>query len=596
MIVDNNEVLWFFSQDRIIYKFENEEWTEFDSDNHPFSDHWNQRIVTDADNNLVTYYDDGLAIFSNEEWELIPLGFNGDIPGSLHIAPNGDIWMNQSDKTLIYDGLTIKEISVFNSPITSNFYYQLYFAENQDVWMLNSHGVTRMKPIFRESRNKIGGIAFYDHNMDGILNPQEDARLANQKIVHHLTNEISFTNSSGGYAFSLFNNTQSRVENVPSKDWNNVSPRVIDYSFLGQDIKNLDFALHNDNLDPDLSIDLVSTPAICNDQITFWITVKNLGLENQTGTVRLNFDDLFTFKESNRPLLSSSANSVLLGFEDLRYTETFTFVISLLTPNEDFLGEIFSFDTEVVSENLSITKDLELPVELFCSYDPNDKLVSASGEIEDIKILPDAQLTYTIRFQNLGNFLARKVVLVDTLDPALDVNTFEILSSSHEVATTIFDGNVVFFKYDEINLPYEEIDSAGSNGYVKYRISLNPEIPNGTHVYNSATIYFDNNAGIETNTIENIVVDNLSSTKKFLESESFLVLPNPNDGQFIIDSKKSIQNNPVVLSVYNLQGNQIVKDFEAKLPARINLSNSGLYLVYINYNGYKEIIRVSVID
>jgi uncharacterized repeat protein (TIGR01451 family) len=61
------------------------------------------------------------------------------------------------------------------------------------------------------------------------------------------------------------------------------------------------------------------------------------------------------------------------------------------------------------------------------AYDPNDKQVvptgvGALGLIDSSSKLP---LTYTIRFQNMGNDTAIKVVIRDSISPHLDILTME---------------------------------------------------------------------------------------------------------------------------------------------------------------------------
>lgn len=251
---------------------------------------------------------------------------------------------------------------------------------------------------------------------------------------------------------------------------------------------------------------------------------------------------MYDFESSNQETSLEEATYIEWEFENLRYTESKTFVVNLVTLNEDNFGEFFSFNANLSTEDLMIEKEVELFEELFCSYDPNDKLSKSTGEsLYEYSFLNDA-LDYTIRFQNFGNYPARKVVIIDTLDQHLDVNSFEIVSHSHEVATTIVEGNTVLFKFEDINLPFEAADAAGSNGYIKYRIKAKDDTPTETLVQNTASIYFDFNAGIRTNTTTNILVDELpiSSTNDLVDRNAFSIYPNPSGGEFVIDERELI--------------------------------------------------------
>ena len=66
------------------------------------------------------------------------------------------------------------------------------------------------------------------------------------------------------------------------------------------------------------------------------------------------------------------------------------------------------------------------------SFDPNDKLTNP-GLPEGVNEIPLNQewITYTVRFQNEGNFSAKDVFIVDELDPKLDPFSLMPLESSH---------------------------------------------------------------------------------------------------------------------------------------------------------------------
>jgi len=222
---------------------------------------------------------------------------------------------------------------------------------------------------------------------------------------------------------------------------------------------------------------------------------------------------------------------------------------------------------------------------LFCSYDPNDKLSKSTGDsYGEYSFLNDA-LEYTIRFQNFGNYPARKVVIIDTLDQHLDVNSFELVSHSHEVATTIVEGNIVLFKFEDINLPFESEDPAGSNGFIKYRIKAKDDTPSETMVRNTASIYFDFNAGIRTNTTENVLVDllPLSSNEELVEA-IFTIFPNPSNREFIISSENDSQEETVI-SILNLHGKLISKYKTSSFPVSLNIETNGMHIVTINEGG-----------
>lgn len=138
-----------------------------------------------------------------------------------------------------------------------------------------------------------------------------------------------------------------------------------------------------------------------------------------------------------------------------------------------------------------------------CSCDPNDKSVSPEGCGPSHLIAPQ-DLKYTVRFQNVGAGPAHNVVIRDDIDPNLDIETLQVVASSHpisEVRVVPPQGLVVSF--NGIELPAAQFDADGSHGYVILKIAPRPGLPPGTTLSNFADIYFDNNPPVTTNSVDN---------------------------------------------------------------------------------------------
>jgi hypothetical protein len=100
------------------------------------------------------------------------------------------------------------------------------------------------------------------------------------------------------------------------------------------------------------------------------------------------------------------------------------------------------------------------------------------------------------------------VIIRDTLDDNLDLNTFELVANSHSVFTTIKpqDREVEFY-FQNIQLPDSVSNEPESHGFVSYRIRPEEETPLLTELNNTAYIFFDNNPAIVTNTTWSTLYD-----------------------------------------------------------------------------------------
>ena len=219
--------------------------------------------------------------------------------------------------------------------------------------------------------------------------------------------------------------------------------------------------------------------------------------------------------------------------------------------------------------------------ELRGSYDPNDKLSEPRGFGTSHSIDINQSIDYTIRFQNTGNDFAEKVRVVDRLDPGLDVNTFELIGSSHPMNYSIRDGAIEFV-FDNIQLPYAKLDEKGSNGYVSFRIKLKSDVKVGTVVRNQAEIYFDKNQPIITNeTFHTLFEPLLTQVYSSTDYRFARMYPNPAQSELKLDLRES--DLPIVLDLIAIDG---TVQFQHRIQSAhyvLNLEDlqlsDGLYLI-----------------
>jgi hypothetical protein len=203
------------------------------------------------------------------------------------------------------------------------------------------------------------------------------------------------------------------------------------------------------------------------------------------------------------------------------------------------------------------------------SYDPNIKEVYPGGNV----LYPFTDwLTYTIHFQNTGNALAYNIRLEDIIDADLDLETFELLSYSHDIKVAIYN-RVATFRFRDIMLPDSSSDYEGSIGYVQYRIKPNGVLPVGTSFDNFADIYFDFNAPIHTNTAHTQIYSTTGMDE--LGGQPFALLyPNPASNEFNLKMEDD----------YTIEYLQIV-DLTGKIIARKEINSSECK---ISVSGYSE--------
>ena len=161
------------------------------------------------------------------------------------------------------------------------------------------------------------------------------------------------------------------------------------------------------------------------------------------------------------------------------------------------------------------------------------------GYKEPHLIQPDTDIDYLIRFVNTGSDTVSQVIVRDTLSPWLDPATVRPGTSSHPYTYTVYGEGIVQFRFSNVHiLPH----SAGE-GYVKFRVSQKTANPCDAVIRNAASIYFDENAPVVTNSTLHTVCDSFlePATVKTTDIQwpgaSVRFYPNPFTENAFIDIK-----------------------------------------------------------
>ena len=206
------------------------------------------------------------------------------------------------------------------------------------------------------------------------------------------------------------------------------------------------------------------------------------------------------------------------------------------------------------------------------SYDPNDISVYPSPIMKP----SETKLDYTIRFQNLGTYYAENVVVIDTLPENIDPSTFRVGYSKHYPTSIEMKGRVLTVRYLNIFLQAAVNNEPQSHGFFSYSVNRYPNLPLGTKIRNSASIYFDFNAPVKTNVSEVEVNESTTSI-----AESFTIYPNPGNDYFRI-----IGSTATDIDVFDVTGKRMVH-LNSSSNGRFTLESvpNGLYFLRFREGG-----------
>ncbi len=187
------------------------------------------------------------------------------------------------------------------------------------------------------------------------------------------------------------------------------------------------------------------------------------------------------------------------------------------------------FVNQFESDDADLWKDIDCR-ENVGSYDPNDKQGFPRGYGAQHYIKPGVDIEYLIRFQNTGTDTAFQVVIRDTLSPWLDPGSVVPGASSHPYRFDYYGDGYLKFVFDPIALPDSNVNQAGSQGFVSFKVKQKPGVPLETDIFNQAAIYFDANPPVITNETQHRVGESFVTVSAWSPAAPGLQLaiqPNP---------------------------------------------------------------------
>ncbi len=219
------------------------------------------------------------------------------------------------------------------------------------------------------------------------------------------------------------------------------------------------------------------------------------------------------------------------------------------------------------------------------SYDPNDKAAVPFGYEEEHYIKETDMLDYKIRFQNTGTDTAFTVVIRDQISEHLDPTTIRNVIASHPFVMDLSQNGLLEFTFNNIHLPDSTTNEPESHGFVQFKIDQQKNNPLGTVIENEASIYFDFNEPIITNTTYHTIGEDfyLVSSIEILEENqhSIEVFPNPFIQETMIRIKEKTESK-FRIEMYRVDGKNILtEDFENEFLFRRNNLPPGIYFFKI---------------
>ncbi len=444
----------------------------------------------------------------------------------------------------------------------------------------------------RNSYTSVCGFVYNDANQNGF---QDVGEVGLSGIWVQVGIYWALTNASGYYTVNIALGTYNvhlyqvpamGVLITPASGSYTVTTSTAGVAYCGND-----FGIYFNPSLQDLEVALIPYTTVTPGFPAWYdISYCNNGGVPVNGTLTMNFDSYLIFvSASPTPSSVDNVNHILTwnlgvinpgvcGWIWVDFDAATSTPIGVDAFNAVTIQPISGDD--VPSNNIDTTHQITN-----ASWDPNEKEVSPHGEGSQGLIHATQQLDYTIHFQNTGTAPAVNVEIVDTLSDQLDLNTFEVVASSHPMVATMDETNrVVRFFFNNIMLPDSGTDMQGSVGSVKYKILPNTGIADGSVINNFADIYFDFNPPVRTQTTLNTIDYNLSAPP-VSSVYTLSIYPNPASEQLTVYSS-GLKGNSI--SIVNVLGKEVLNsklNFNSEIVNLKSLSKGVYFVKIISSNG-----------
>lgn len=448
----------------------------------------------------------------------------------------------------------------------------------KDIWMAQMSSEYHM----------IRGEMFFDANNDNVFNPGEISG-KNKMITESVTSRIAFTKQDGSYEIPVFSPGTYSVTPPPMLFFASspVSQQPTFLTSFGEIDSLNDFAMQGVSVN-NLMLNLIpQSIARAGGDYLVNFSINNIGSVPLDGELTIYPDDLFTYNSSTLTPSLISADSVVIPFTTINpFSGTngyIWFTISTGAQMGDTILASGIVKTFVADVNPNDNRDSISSV-IIASFDPND--ISANISFIDINQAPPVtDINYLIRFQNTGNDTAFTVIVTDTISPLLDMNNFELITTTHPVQLEYNSSNrLLKFHFNDILLPDSNVNEPLSHGAIEYKISTVPGLQVGQVINNTAYIYFDYNEAVVTNTWAIPVIDPLGINEA-IRNEYLNIFPNPATAYFAMKVPDDFFE--ATVSVVNVMGQEMLRTIIENNPYisfNVNSFPNGIYFVRLMKN------------
>ncbi len=376
-------------------------------------------------------------------------------------------------------------------------------------------GIARYLSDARFYYNTLKGSVFYDDNNNAIKDPGEDF-FGNAVVAAQKTGIDTITITASNGIFNVEVDTGNYIirpiQPATHPPYYTAVPnfRTISHSnYFNTD--SVSFAMQPIPGMRDIFVYIIPLdPARPGFNTDYMIVYGNNGTDTvPAGTVQFVPSNFVTVNSTDPIASSTSGDTLRWDYVNLGPHDTSFIIVhaTIMAPPAVNIGDTLTssasisplgLDNEPKDNNFILNEDV------VGSFDPNDKNENHAGKISTDQVNAGEYMQYIIRFQNMGTDTAFNIYVRDTLQNKLDWSTMEMVAASHPYHLVKNDG-ICVWSFNNIALVDATHNEPASHGYIVYRIRAKTSVVPGDIINNKASIYFDYNLPVATNTETTVV-------------------------------------------------------------------------------------------
>ena len=430
--------------------------------------------------------------------------------------------------------------------------------------------------------NTITGVMSFDGDGDGCDGDGADVVMPSVKLVitGDAYEDSVFTDADGTYTFFVATPGEYTITPEFENAYFTAAPAsvVVNFTAIDGTVATEDICVAESGTHPDIEVVIAPlTTAQPGEEAIYKMVYKNKGTEPLSGSVTCGWDSSRLSYVDTEPAFNDfGPDTYTWYFTGLQPSESRE-ILMTLDVNSPFdlpavnVGDVLAFTVTGESGPDDIAGDnfFVFEQEVVSAYEPYT-IFSIQGDTAPVEQIGE-YLHYIVNFENTGVADASFVVVKYEMNPdQFEVNTLQLIDSSHEVQTRSVE-NTVEFRFNTTM-------SAADHGNILFKVKSRTNLLEGDAVTSQANIYFEYNPPIATN----VAVTEFDATAAVEGHEldnTVKIYPNPVKDNLNITAGHDLK----FIELYDLQGRLLQTVLVKGTEAGIDLSGraAGVYFVKV---------------